>query len=438
MPANLVRGRRRPGPRGVPRTPTRPSGSRTRLRRSCAAAPGTWRRCRGGAATAGRCRATGPAQSGTPGSSAAASSSRTSRRCVEHRSHHAAGLGRAPASRSRRATTPPGPDQVERRGDQPPLQQHQAEQVVGAPPPARLGTAAQRAQAGARRVDQHPVEPARAVTAARCRRRPRRRARRRRRASARRDQAGRGAPGARRRPARRRARRPARRAARPCRRGRRRGRARPRPSPRRGAAASDERDQLRALVLDAGAALGDRRDLARVAARQHHAVGRVRRRLAGQLGAGRTARAGRPASPGAARCRPRAASNSSAGPTAAAQLVDDPARVAVGDRGVLVGGLASGPARPARSTRRGPAADTLRSTALAKPPAPELHLGADQVDGRADRGVRRHPHREQLVGAEPQRVEHLGLDLAAAAGRCRRPGSRRTCRAGGSSRRPAR
>ena len=36
---------------------------------------------------------------------------------------------------------------------------------------------------------------------------------------------------------------------------------------------------------------------------------------------------------------------------------------------------------------------------------------ADQVDGGADRGVVGHPHRQQLVGADPQRVEHLRLDL---------------------------
>ena len=43
-----------------------------------------------------------------------------------------------------------------------------------------------------------------------------------------------------------------------------------------------------------------------------------------------------------------------------------------------------------------------------RPPADPV---ADQVDGGADRGVGGHPHREQLVGAEPQRVEHLRLDL---------------------------
>ena len=36
----------------------------------------------------------------------------------------------------------------------------------------------------------------------------------------------------------------------------------------------------------------------------------------------------------------------------------------------------------------------------------------DQVHGRADRGVRGHPHGEQLVRAQAQRVEHVGVDLA--------------------------
>src|SRR3546814_1874837 len=38
-------------------------------------------------------------------------------------------------------------------------------------------------------------------------------------------------------------------------------------------------------------------------------------------------------------------------------------------------------------------------------------LGADQVDGAGDCGMCRDTHREQLVRAEPQGVEHLGLDL---------------------------
>ena len=38
-------------------------------------------------------------------------------------------------------------------------------------------------------------------------------------------------------------------------------------------------------------------------------------------------------------------------------------------------------------------------------------LGADQVDAGADGGVRRHPHPQQLVTAEPEDVEDLGLGV---------------------------
>ena len=53
----------------------------------------------------------------------------------------------------------------------------------------------------------------------------------------------------------------------------------------------------------------------------------------------------------------------------------------------------------------------LRSTALTSPDGPWPTLGADEVDAGRDRGVVGHPHRQQLVGAEPQHVAHLGLEL---------------------------
>ena len=51
-----------------------------------------------------------------------------------------------------------GPGQPDRRGQQLALQLGQLRHVAGLTAPARLGPAPQRAQPGARRVDQHPVE----------------------------------------------------------------------------------------------------------------------------------------------------------------------------------------------------------------------------------------------------------------------------------------
>ena len=91
------------------------------------------------------------------------------------------------------------------------------------------------------------------------------------------------------------------------------------------------------------------------------------------------------------------------------------ARASTTQRGWRVrdGGEAAAGPSGATSRTHSPSSrsDTRRSTALVKPAGALTHAGPDQVDGGADRGVRRHPHRQQLVGAQPQRVEHLGLDL---------------------------
>ncbi len=50
-----------------------------------------------------------------------------------------------------------------------------------------------------------------------------------------------------------------------------------------------------------------------------------------------------------------------------------------------------------------------RSTALANPVAPGP-TGPDQVDGGRHRGVRGHPHVQDLVRPEPQRVAHRRVD----------------------------
>ena len=93
-----------------------------------------------------------------------------------------------------------------------------------------------------------------------------------------------------------------------------------------------------------------------------------------------------------------------------AQRRDDPARVRVHDREVAdrVGVVR-------RRDLGQPAVEVLPAD-LAQHRVDEAAaaLAGDrpgQLDGGADRGVRRHPHREQLVGAEPQQVEHRRVDL---------------------------
>ena len=168
-------------------------------------------------------------------------------------------------------------------------------------------------------------------------------------------------------------------------------------------------DQLRALVLDGGSTLRHGRHRARVAALQHHAVRREAGRLSRQLvprGPARSSDQGHQ--------RVRVVGREQVVQLCAThrlgQLVDDPFGVAEGERGV--------PRRRAALVRRDPV-DPLVEVVLAhraqhrvdEVAGAGVHPRADQVDGGADRGVVGHPHRQQLVGADPQRVEHLRLDL---------------------------
>ena len=168
-------------------------------------------------------------------------------------------------------------------------------------------------------------------------------------------------------------------------------------------------DQLGSFVLDARPALGHGGYGAGVPALQHHAVRRQQGAWAGQL-------VGR----GAAGARDQDHSWGfvvggeqgvelvlADGP---GQLLHDPAGMAVRHRGEsdrVAGRVGRDAAYPPGEVVLGdPAEDGV---AEAGRPLPDP--GPDQVDGGADRGVRGHPHREQLVGAQPQRVQHLGLDL---------------------------
>jgi hypothetical protein len=170
------------------------------------------------------------------------------------------------------------------------------------------------------------------------------------------------------------------------------------------------RDQLRALVLDAGAALGDGRDRARVAALEDHAVRRPRRRFSRELVAGGPSGSSHERDPG--RLVVGGQQLVQLGPAErVAQLLDHPLRVAVGDRRVphgrrhRIGGDAGDPL--VEVVRGDLAQDGVREAG-----GPRADPGPDQVHGRADRGVGRHSHRQQLVDTEPQRVEDLGLHLA--------------------------
>ena len=279
---------------------------------------------------------TGPAQSGTWASSPTASSSDGVATALVDRGDHGRGLGehrRAGGVEQHAA----GPDQVERRVDQLPLEHHQREQVVGLARPPGLRAAPQRAETGARRVDEDPVEAAGAVRRpgavggddagdaggtvaaarghqARC-------------GAAARSLATSSAP--------RSAARPASSADLPP------GPAH-RSSQRRVGAlergvGQRHRDQLRALVLDAGTALGHGRH-------RHRGRRRPGRRRTASTGSAPPAARRGSTRPGratrvtaGARCRRRAAACSSSLPTARAQLVDHPLRVAVGDRRCRVG-----------------------------------------------------------------------------------------------------
>ena len=280
-----------------------------------------------------------------------------------------------------------GPDQVEGAPDQLALEHHQREQVVRLAPPPRLGTAAQRAQAGAGRVDEHPVEePARyggrVPSAATTPMTPGRRRRRRRASGA---PGGRGAAAARWRPAVRPARRPAPPAAPALPPGPAHRSSQSSSRPSSGASASASATSCEPSSCTPARPSATAGTAPWVATLEHHAVRRVGGRLPRQL----LARgAPGPGHQGDLRVlvvgREQRVQLVLA--ESVAELVDDPFRVAEGERGV--------------PRRRGPLVggdlrDPLVEVALAdraqhrvgEVAGPGVHPGAHQVDGGADRGV---------------------------------------------------
>ena len=197
-----------------------------------------------------------------------------------------------------------------------------------------------------------------------------------------------------------------------------------------------DRDQLGALVLHAGATLGDGGHGGRVAPVEPHGVGRQpgRRTPGGhQLVDRGQPGAGHEGDLRARRCRRPAASSSSASPSASPSASTTQRGWACAHRGEAD--------RVGRRVRRHPAhpAGQVVGGDLAEHGVDEAgralpDRGPDQVDAGADRGVRRHPHRQQLVGAEPQRVEHAGVDLGQRPVDVGRDAPRRRCPAAGSSR----
>ena len=375
--------------------------------RPCAAAHRTSRRCRGGAARAGTCRAAGRRHSGTPGSSAAASPRLASVTGREHGRHDLGGLGQHRRA-GRVEHHPAGPHGVERRRQAAPAAAARARRgrrAAGASAP-RAGAAAHRGRCRVRRPA--PGRTTLAATAGGCRRPPPRRARRPpRRAHV--VPVRRGGAGARWRARRHRARRPAPRAARPCRPARRTGRAsagpgrRAGPPPARGRPAGSPRP-----APPPGPRRPRRRRPGRPTARWTP-YGDQRRRLAGQLVAGRAAGTRDQGDAGrfvvGSQQRLDLVATDRRG-----ERLDDPPRVGVRDRQV--------PEQVGVARRRDPA-DPAVEVVLAHPPQHRVgepgrtrpDVGAHQRDGRRDRRVRRHPHRQQLVGAQPQRVEHPRLHL---------------------------
>ena len=304
---------------------------------------------------------------------------------------------------------PPGADRGRGRPDQRPLEQHQADQVVGLAPPARLRAPPQRPQPGARRVDEDPVEgpgPPRRPGAVRgddaegavgAGEGPRHEPGPVRLPFAG-DQAG--APLGRRAPP----------AAPPCRPVRRTGRARSRRRRRPGrrpapSATSCDPSSWTPARPSATAGIAPGSPPSRTVPYGDHGVGSPGELVAvGPSGPRHQRDPGRLVVGGQQVVQLGPADR-------VAQLLDDPLRVAVGDRreprrrGQRIGG---DPDDPLVEVVRG----DLAQDGVGEAGRPGADPGPDQVHGRADRGVRRHPHREQLVDAEPQRVEHLGLHLA--------------------------
>ncbi len=174
-----------------------------------------------------------------------------------------------------------------------------------------------------------------------------------------------------------------------------------------------ERNQLGALVLHPGAALGDGRDVRGVATAEADAVRRERGRLPRQLVPRGPARSGDEHHGG------RLVVGGQHGleliaplPQRPLELLDDPARVAVGHGEVadrVAGSVRRDPRHPGLEVRRRDLAQhgiDQAGVALAGP-------GTGEVDAGRDRRMGAHAHRQQLVGAQPEHVAQPRLHPAA-------------------------
>ncbi len=383
--------------------------------------------------------ARGPAASGTPAPVGERPPAPTSSRSTSTVAHDVAGLGEHRRA-GRVDDHAPGPDQVERRVQQPALEGHQR----------RRGPSGRRRQrdSGRRRSAPSPVHGASTSTRSKAAGPPRRpravgdhhpadagRSRQR--------------PGA------------------PAPRGAAAARARP-----AGTALGRQRGQQRGLAAGAGAQV-EPPLVAALDRRARSAPARPAGEPSSCTPARPSATAANRRGVAAARAPRRTASSGSA-PPGSSSRVERPGRAtSVTRRGVVVGGQqrvelvgalaqrlgqplddprAGGCARPTRNrsgrwpgsgaTRRTHAARscsaTRRSTALTKPAAPWPTRSRDQVDGGADRGVRRGPASTAAGGRRAAARRAPWPRPWPAAGRRRRRAPRRRCPAGGSCRRRAR
>ena len=327
--------------------------------------------------------------------------------------HHAHGLRQVRRARdvgdhAARAHVP------QRGGEQLALQPRQLGHVLRPAPPPRLGPPPQGAQTGARGVDQHAVEGAvgqRRLAAVGDVHRDRQPvdgpAHELRAVLGGFDGVQRAALQGER----------ARRAARTCRRARRTGRASGCPSSVDRHAGQRQRHELAALVLHHREPLADGVELPDVAAARFevHAVGRVGRGLAagdqGQLLGGDLA------GPGEQVHRRAGVVGGERGVElllrACAQGVGeglgDPARVRVGERRVADRVLLRVGRELLHPGRLVVLADPAQH-GVDEAGGAGARVHPDELDGRVDRGVRRHPGAQQLVGAQAQGVEQRRLD----------------------------
>ena len=177
-----------------------------------------------------------------------------------------------------------------------------------------------------------------------------------------------------------------------------------------------QRHELAALVLHHREPLADGVELPDVAGARFevHAVGRVRRGLAtgdqGQLLGGDLAGPGQQVHrrAGVVRGERGVGSSSAACAQGVGEGLRDPARVRVGERRDGRSGPPSGRGELLHPGRLVVLGDPAQHGVDEAGRAGRVH--PDQLDGRVDRGVRRHPGAQQLVGAQAQGVEQRRLD----------------------------